>query len=96
MSADWSAVPVPVPYANLTNPQTLNLYALVHENPSTFSDLDGHLAPGQLGAPGGMAVQPRMRSANANANAYGCLSVGCDGSHDMATYASFCRWNTRN
>ncbi|HET9282240.1 MAG TPA: RHS repeat-associated core domain-containing protein [Candidatus Angelobacter sp.] len=76
VSADWSAVPAPVPYANLTNPQTLNLYALVHENPSTFADLDGHLAPGQLGAPGGMAVQPRMRSANANA--YGCLDTGCD------------------
>jgi RHS repeat-associated protein len=29
MSADWSAVPEPVPYANLTNPQTLNLYARV-------------------------------------------------------------------
>jgi RHS repeat-associated protein len=28
LSADWSAVPAPVPYANLTNPQTLNLYAM--------------------------------------------------------------------
>jgi RHS repeat-associated protein len=42
MSADWSAIPVPVPYANLTNPQTLNLYAIVHDNPVTFADLDGH------------------------------------------------------
>src|SRR6185437_8791991 len=33
LSADWSAVPAPVPYANLTNPQTLNLYAMVSDNP---------------------------------------------------------------
>jgi len=42
LSADWSAVPEPVPYADLTNPQTLNLYAMVHDNPETFADVDGH------------------------------------------------------
>ena len=42
LSADWTAVPAPVPYANLTNPQTLNLYAMVSDNPETFADLDGH------------------------------------------------------
>jgi RHS repeat-associated protein len=42
LSADWSAVPAPVPYANLTNPQTLDLYAMVSDNPETFADLDGH------------------------------------------------------
>ena len=31
-----------MPYANLTNPQTLNLYAMVSDNPETFADLDGH------------------------------------------------------
>ena len=41
-SPDWFAVPAPVPYANLTNPQTLNLYAMVSDNPETFADLDGH------------------------------------------------------
>ncbi len=41
-SPDWSSVPMPVPYANLTNPQTLNLYAMVRDNPETFADLDGH------------------------------------------------------
>ena len=29
-------------HANLTNPQTLNLYAMVSDNPETFADLDGH------------------------------------------------------
>ncbi|HKV05579.1 MAG TPA: RHS repeat-associated core domain-containing protein, partial [Candidatus Acidoferrales bacterium] len=42
LSADWSSVPAPVPYANLANPQTLNLYAMVSDNPETFADLDGH------------------------------------------------------
>jgi len=42
ISADWSEMPSPVPYANLANPQTLNLYAIVHDNPESFVDLDGH------------------------------------------------------
>jgi RHS repeat-associated protein len=42
LSADWSAVPVPVPYANLSNPQTLNLYSMVSDDPESFADLDGH------------------------------------------------------
>ena len=42
LSADWSNVPVAVPYANLTNPQTLNLYAMVADDPESFADLDGH------------------------------------------------------
>ncbi len=42
LSADWSSTPVPVPYANLTNPQTLNLYAMVSDDPESFADLDGH------------------------------------------------------
>jgi RHS repeat-associated protein len=45
MSSDWSSVPVAVPYADLTNPQTLNLYAIVRDNPETFADLDGHCGP---------------------------------------------------
>src|SRR5262249_3380859 len=32
---------------NLTNPQTLNLYAMVADNPETFADLDGH-GPGSM------------------------------------------------
>ena len=43
LSSDWSSVPVPVPYANLTNPQTLNLYSMVADDPESFADLDGHL-----------------------------------------------------
>ncbi len=49
LSADWSAVPVAVPYANLTNPQTLNLYAMVADDPESFADLDGHTCDQQSG-----------------------------------------------
>jgi len=49
LSADWSSTPVPVPYANLTNPQTLNLYAMVSDDPESFADLDGHIQQGSAG-----------------------------------------------
>jgi RHS repeat-associated protein len=42
MSPDWSASPEPVPYADLTNPQSLNLYGYVNNNPSSKLDKDGH------------------------------------------------------
>jgi len=39
---DWSAKVVPVPYAQMADPQTLNLYAYVGNNPMTRTDSDGH------------------------------------------------------
>ena len=42
VASDWSAIPAPIPYAKYSNPQTLNLYTIVAENPETFADLDGH------------------------------------------------------
>jgi RHS repeat-associated protein len=42
MSPDWSAKVEPVPYAKLDDPQSLNLYAYVMNNPMTRIDLDGH------------------------------------------------------
>jgi len=42
MSPDWSAKVVPVPYAVFTDPQSLNLYAYVRNNPLIHVDLDGH------------------------------------------------------
>ena len=41
LSPDWSAKVVPVPYAKLGNPQSLNLYAYVGNNPLTRFDPDG-------------------------------------------------------
>lgn len=55
-----------MPYANLTNPQTLNLYAMVSDNPETFADLDGHgVAPAVCGA-GGIACKNETISSTIN------------------------------
>jgi len=42
MSPDWSAKEEPVPYAKLDDPQSLNLYAYVEDDPSVRVDADGH------------------------------------------------------
>ncbi len=43
MTPDWSPAPAPIPYANLANPQSLNLYSYVLNNPATATDPDGHI-----------------------------------------------------
>jgi RHS repeat-associated protein len=45
VSADWSTTPVPVPYAVLGDPQSLNLYTYVRNTPTTTMDPDGHCIP---------------------------------------------------
>jgi RHS repeat-associated protein len=42
MSPDWSSKAEPVPYAKLDDPQSLNLYSYVRNNPLRFVDADGH------------------------------------------------------
>jgi RHS repeat-associated protein len=42
VTPDWSAGPATVPYAHLDNPQTLNLYSYVDNNPINGIDADGH------------------------------------------------------
>jgi RHS repeat-associated protein len=42
MSPDWSAKAEPVPYAKLGDPQTLNLYGYMQNNPLGGVDQDGH------------------------------------------------------
>jgi len=42
LSPDWSVKVMPVPYAKLDDPQSLNLYEYVLNNPLTHRDLDGH------------------------------------------------------
>jgi hypothetical protein len=42
MSPDWSANLDPVPYADLENPQTLNLYNYIQKNPLSRRDATGH------------------------------------------------------
>jgi RHS repeat-associated protein len=42
LSPDWSAKVEPVPYSKLDDPQTLNLYSYVGNNPLARADADGH------------------------------------------------------
>jgi len=42
MSPDWASKPEAVPYSSLPDPQTLNLYAYVGNNPLSRADADGH------------------------------------------------------
>jgi hypothetical protein len=45
MIPDWSSKPTPVPYADFSNPQSLNLYSYVGNNPLTRRDANGHCWP---------------------------------------------------
>ena len=45
MTPDWAAKPTDVPYAHYGNPQSLNLYSYVQNNPTTVGDPDGHQSP---------------------------------------------------
>jgi RHS repeat-associated protein len=42
LSPDWSAKEEPVPYATFDDPQSLNLYSYVRNNPLARVDADGH------------------------------------------------------
>jgi RHS repeat-associated protein len=42
MSPDWASGAEAVPYADFTNPQSLNLYEYVGNNPLARVDADGH------------------------------------------------------
>ncbi len=43
MSPDWASNPVTIPFANIYDPQSLNLYSYTGNNPLSRYDPDGHL-----------------------------------------------------
>ncbi len=45
LTPDWAEKPVNVPYASFGNPQSLNLYSYVGDNPLMHADPDGHCWP---------------------------------------------------
>ncbi|TAN22152.1 MAG: RHS repeat-associated core domain-containing protein [Acidobacteria bacterium] len=49
LTPDWSAAPEATPYVSLANPQSLNPYAYVLNNPTTATDPDGHCFLGLFG-----------------------------------------------
>jgi RHS repeat-associated protein len=76
MSPDWSAQEEPVPYAKLDDPQSLNLYAYVLNNPMTRFDLDGHFDCGGANANGlGCQTQAAWQAIN-NGHEPFALSAG--------------------
>ena len=56
MSPDWAAKEEPVPYATFDDPQSLNLYSYVRNNPLSRADKDGHCAEDLCIVEGGAAA----------------------------------------
>jgi len=50
MSPDWSDDPDPIPHADTSNPQSLNRYAYVLNNPLSNADQNGHACVGGVEA----------------------------------------------
>src|SRR6266704_1472248 len=46
MSPDWANGADAVPYADFSDPQSLNLYGYVRNNPLSHADVDGHCPDG--------------------------------------------------
>jgi RHS repeat-associated protein len=42
MTPDWSASPSPIPFGDISDPQSLNLYSYVRDNPLSRTDPSGH------------------------------------------------------
>jgi RHS repeat-associated protein len=76
LSPDWSAKEEPVPYAKLDNPQSLNLYQYVLNNPLIAADDDGHEIIFITSGPGALKNEQTVRDsvtallANPNTNGY--------------------------
>ncbi|HEY1255850.1 MAG TPA: RHS repeat-associated core domain-containing protein, partial [Terracidiphilus sp.] len=51
MTPDWAGAPTAVPYATFGNPQSLNLYAYVGNNPNSGIDFNGHVTENRGGIP---------------------------------------------
>jgi len=66
---DWAAKPTAVPYASYGNPQTLNLYSYVKNDPTTTDDHDGHDSI--------LDNTARMKGAKSQASVSQKHNVGC-------------------
>ena len=84
MSPDWSAIPAPVPYANLVNPQTLNLYAMTSDDPETFADLDGHQGGIQAG---NGSIPDWLADGQSGCGTTGDSAIDCGTGIDLSLFA---------
>jgi len=65
MTPDWADKPEDVPYAQLDNPQSLNLYAYLGNNPLSSVDSDGHGPPAFADGGGLLASESSQPTASA-------------------------------
>ena len=65
LSPDWSAKVEPVPYSKLDDPQSLDLYSYVGNNPLVRVDADGHVAAGSGCRQGVAACSAAIKASNA-------------------------------
>ncbi|MDP9268026.1 MAG: hypothetical protein M3P27_06820, partial [Acidobacteriota bacterium] len=77
LSPDWAAKAAAVPYADFGNPQSLNLYGYVGNNPLARADSDGHCCD----------LDDVMNFAGGAANAYGSDNLLGAGRVDQTTGA---------
>ena len=73
-SPDWVEAPEPVPYSKLDNPQTLNLYGYVLNNPLSQKDDDGHEIIYADGLKNSQLVKDSVTAILANPKTSGYLS----------------------
>jgi RHS repeat-associated protein len=66
MSPDWAAKPEAVPYSHLDNPQSLNLYGYVLNNPLSKPDFDGHGCPPDCDTSTGASMTPTTNGGSRN------------------------------
>jgi RHS repeat-associated protein len=86
---DWSAKEEPVPYAALNNPQTLNLYPYVANNPLSRSDADGHCFPFCLALAGGAVLAEEAPLAAAGPVGWTVIGVTAVGVVGYSAYQHF-------
>ncbi len=86
LTPDWSKNPQGVPYANYTNPQTLNLYAYVGDNPLSLADADGHCTD-TTNAPCELAEAAKKNSNAETSKAQQQVTASVQGKTVTYTYA---------
>jgi RHS repeat-associated protein len=88
MTPDWSGEPSPIPYATLTNPQSLNLYSFVTDDPLSHTDLDGYF---QMAPASGPCPNNNGDTCGAMSSAYKCsvrMTTFCQQAADEAVEAA--------
>ena len=81
VTPDWSAGPATVPYAHLDNPQTLNLYSYVDNNPINGIDPDGHAINHEFDGPSGLDAAPLIEGDSTQSQAVLAFPAMQDGHH---------------